>query len=1038
MSYDSILDQSEAEASNRLLATKILDLMDKLRLSNSQQAPKRWIWELLQNAKDVAYPAIGVDVSVELFVKSDTSKLIFKHNGQPFNSQSITFLIHQVSTKDREEKAGEPKATGKFGTGFLSTHLLSEKVLVTGFVKDAELPYRRFELQLDRSPIRINDVIKSVETSVKEIRKCLSSSKPPDKFDERALNTGFEYELTKGKVKVAEAGIADLHLSLPFTLAFSPTIRSVKVTHEQITYRIVGKPTSVGPGMELVTIDEVRGEQSAASYNIVVTRGEKASIAVRVGVDINKKITEVRMFQHEQPRLFCDFPLIGSQDFPFPAIVNSPWFNPNEPRSAVWLTDVDDTRVRENEEIMAEAVKLYKILLDFASMKGWGGLFNLIDFKPVPESEWLSRDWLDENILRPVRSVILHTPIVDNAVAGRIAILSADDTPLVRFPSGESKEIMEEIWQLAKGWMPERLPPLEEVESWRNVIWLQKSLLTFDNIATFIQERVDLNGLAAELKRDKPGAIDWLNDFFEMAYRNKSFAEKLANDEFAVFPNQNEVFKVNGALYADEQVDEYLKDALKIMELDIRDDLVHMDVFTGDIEYTPYNQQQIVDQINSSLLSTKIEEPEKYKACDFIVTLFADDPEFPTAKREAIYEFSRRMYPTTVDEKRQLSYYHPDIYSEADKIQVRAIVGNVADEKTVDGLTTYLGFQRKQETLSWLYQLIEFLVNNAFESQLDRKQAILPNQNGTFTPKDNLNLDDGEIPEVLKDISASLGVDFRDELLDMSIFLELPKTRVTTASDVAGKITELVRQKISEFPRPQETKDIFRKLYLYFSKNQEEAKRLFTDLYNSKHLLLDDTEIAANMEKAQEVDELMEEYDIKDINGLRALIQRATKLEQTPGDGDLGPFTKETLAALGIRSEEDLIKLVGEDPSSGAFRHVSSATPEMYVYANSIIDRTRRNVIARLKTLPEYQVDDSKLDELARTVIGGITKMGLDVPIVFRPSDNGQVLFYYPSEKATLDLPNAELWIDDGLSPPGILSLGRILTITRINRIPIK
>ncbi len=150
------------------------------------------------------------------------------------------------------------------------------------------------------------------------------------------------------------------------------------------------------------------------------------------------------------------------------------------------------------------------------------------------------------------------------------------------------------------------------------------------------------------------------------------------------------------------------------------------------------------------------------------------------------------------------------------------------------------------------------------------------------------------------------------------------------------------------------------------------------------------------------------------------------------------PVSKELLAALGITSEGQLKKLIGEDPSSSIFQHVSTATPEMYVYATTIIARARRNVIAHLKTLPEYIVDDNIVDDLAPTVIGGIRKEGLPVHIVFRPSDSGQVLFYYPSEKATLDLANAELWIDDGITTPSHLTLGRILTTTGINRIPIK
>ena len=54
-----------------------------------------------------------------------------------------------------------PETTGKFGTGFLTTHLLSRVVLVSGIytnlrenqpMPDEGVKYKKFSLMLDRSP----------------------------------------------------------------------------------------------------------------------------------------------------------------------------------------------------------------------------------------------------------------------------------------------------------------------------------------------------------------------------------------------------------------------------------------------------------------------------------------------------------------------------------------------------------------------------------------------------------------------------------------------------------------------------------------------------------------------------------------------------------------------------------------------------------------------------------------------------------------------------------------------------------------------
>jgi hypothetical protein len=61
----------------------------------------------------------------------------------------------------------------------------------------------------------------------------------------------------------------------------------------------------------------------------------------------------------------------------------------------------------------------------------------------------------------------------------------------------------------------------------------------------------------------------------------------------------------------------------------------------------------------------------------------------------------------------------------------------------------------------------------------------------------------------------------------------------------------------------------------------------------------------------------------------------------------------------------------------------------------------------------------------------------LPIYIVVRPSDNGEVIIYYSSEKDTLDDPSSELWIDNGSEEPRRLTLGKVLKTTGINRIPV-
>src|SRR5690606_29513593 len=125
----------------------------------------------------------------------EDSYIAFKHNGKPFTADNIRFLIEQISSKDRDKNdEGKPKTTGKFGTGFLTTHLLSEKVLVKGVAKEPELDYRKFELELDRSGFHLDEITDSVKISKDSVQD-LDDKPVFNDYQEGKFNTSFTYYL---------------------------------------------------------------------------------------------------------------------------------------------------------------------------------------------------------------------------------------------------------------------------------------------------------------------------------------------------------------------------------------------------------------------------------------------------------------------------------------------------------------------------------------------------------------------------------------------------------------------------------------------------------------------------------------------------------------------------------------------------------------------------------------------------------------------------------------------------------------------------
>jgi hypothetical protein len=70
---DEAIDASKREIYEDVVSSKILALMKKLRNEDKDENKRRWIWELLQNAKDVYNEKNrGVDVIVNLDQNNDS------------------------------------------------------------------------------------------------------------------------------------------------------------------------------------------------------------------------------------------------------------------------------------------------------------------------------------------------------------------------------------------------------------------------------------------------------------------------------------------------------------------------------------------------------------------------------------------------------------------------------------------------------------------------------------------------------------------------------------------------------------------------------------------------------------------------------------------------------------------------------------------------------------------------------------------------------------------------------------------------------
>jgi len=1023
MSYSEQQKKYREDSHNHSVATKIIDLMKKLRLSPNEFSPRRWVWELMQNAKDVIHENSTVSIEINLIHNDEEGILEFRHNGKPFSVKNITFLIEQVSAKNRDSLGDErEKTTGKFGTGFLTTHLLSEKVEIESIIQEGNQPYKKFKLLLNRSGRRIEEIIESVNASHNSIKK-IDSEEPYEDYSPKDYNTTFRYHLNTKGISVAQKGIEDLHNSIVFALVFLPEIESINLLHEGTKYQLDSDVKRINSDMQVFTVNKITSLEVIETKIAVLTNGD-----TKVATEIEYKNDRIYLkeFNSMTPRLFCDFPLIGTDSFPFPAIINSPKFNPTEPRDFIYLSDVEDEEVVENKSRVLIAKDLYLILLKRASEDNWGNIHLLATFPKLKEREDLSEVWFKREVEEPIKKTLLITPIVETEYGKRIPILNETGEPIALFPMSSNNEIRAKIWGLANLRFPELLPRKKDIDIWAGLNLLKRNQLSLEFLAKDIQIQGNLKTFESVLV-PTADPIQWLNSYFQLIGIDKEFAQKIIQDEYVVIPNQNGQFTKKSVLRQDGGIEEELKNVRSILGYDYRDFLLHKEILTEKISYEIQSQEDIIEGINKILkenYSLRIDEAHRY-----LISLFSNDPSFPIARRK-IYNFYNIINSHNSITEREINTWSEDIWGEVDKRILKKIAQSVSEYKNVEALSKVLEMDVKK-SLNWLNNFVEHLVEYQFDNLLNIKQSpILPNQNGNFRMKDDLFLD-YEINEELKEISADLGSDIRDDLLDANIYLVLPESRWKTQSDVANEIIRLVnivdRDTISNV-----TKKAFSKLLLWFRNNGDVAEGLFRELYVHKHKLYDDEEIAANIQKAEELSGIMNEFGIEDLSILREVINES---KNSNISNQRLEVTKENIVDLGVATLEEWEEAMKNTELASRFFHTSKPTKEMLDYVQELLKRAKANVLGYLENHIDY--DCSEWEELSSTVIGGIKKLDQPINIVVRPSDNGIVIIYYGAEKDALAYEASELWIENGKTQPVHLTLGKILKSTGINRIPV-
>lgn len=211
----------------------------------------------------------------------------------------------------------------------------------------------------------------------------------------------------------------------------------------------------------------------------------------------------------------------------------------------------------------------------------------------------------------------------------------------------------------------------------------------------------------------------------------------------------------------------------------------------------------------------------------------------------------------------------------------------------------------------------------------------------------------------------------------------------------------------------------------------EDIKNVFALLYSNLHWFYNDEDIAANMQKVEEYDSVLSKYGVKDIQQLDNILSKSKTANESKIE-----ITSELLAQWGITSEEELNKALQNNLLGENFIYTSTSDKNKFNYVQSILQRSKDNIMRYLSSLDEYDV--SNPIGIAKTVFL-IRKNGEEIYVIPRPSDYNQVVIYYNSELDVLDYEkDCELWVENGVDAPVKLTFGKILKLTGVNKIPLR
>ena len=481
-------------------------------------------------------------------VETRDGELIFRHNGRGFERDEITHLVYYGSTKLKREDA-----LGQFGSGFLTTHLLCPTIEVSGQLTDGQA----FSFRLDRRGDTVAELQHGMDASFKAFQDSLpqgSGSSAP------GAETKFRYQIDQRAAEAVEKGVQALERTGPYVTAVNKEFKRIEIWRGEIgTVLQLRKRQDLAEDIEEVAVDiSARYGTSREQWRQIVSESDGVAVVIR----IERRGEEVGLVSPgNMPKLLLGFPLIGTEEFSFPALLHSLRFRPTEERDGVYLGQGEDDANRENQAILEQGCRLLLLMTEFAAKSGWGRIHMLAHVPSIRPQTWLNEGWLRKCLKTHLVDRMRNTPAVLTESGDAITPRDA------KLPTAGSPEAIDDLWSLAHAVtaLKERLPRRTEAQGWCDAArsWSEigieelEETMTGLDLVSYAEKAGSMEGLQAQLVQAEHGegftldAKRWIESLYRFLQEN-GFREDLRSRK--IVPDQNGRFNILTDLHRDKNI----------------------------------------------------------------------------------------------------------------------------------------------------------------------------------------------------------------------------------------------------------------------------------------------------------------------------------------------------------------------------------------------------------------------------------------------------------------------------------------------------